>query len=74
MNISNALVIRLNELMQKEGISVDRLSQISGVSVTAIKDIRSGKTKTTGIDTIYRIARGLDISLRDFFDSDYFDE
>ena len=73
MNVSEALVIRLRELLDNECMSVARLSQICHVPASTIRDILNGKTKQTGIETINKIANGFDISIREFFDSDYFD-
>ncbi len=64
MNISQAVRERISELRQQQGLTINRLSDISGVTQSTV----------TGIATIKKLCDGLGISIRDFFNSDLFDD
>lgn len=74
MNISQAVRERISELRQEQGLTINRLSDISGVTQSTVNDIVKGKSYSTGIATIKKLCDGLGISIRDFFDSDIFDD
>lgn len=73
MNISQAVIKRIMELCDERKISVNALSNHSGVTQSTVNDIVNGTTYNTGIATIKKLCDGLDISVRDFFNSDIFD-
>ena len=64
MTISEAVVKRL----------YDKVSIISGVTQSTVSDIVNGKTNNAGVATIQKLCDGLEISIREFFDSDLFDD
>jgi transcriptional regulator with XRE-family HTH domain len=72
MNISQAIIRRIEELCQERNLSINALSNISGITQSTVNDIMSGKTYNTGIGTIKKLCDGLGISVRDFFDSELF--
>lgn len=45
---------------------------LSGISNSIISDCRRGKVKEPTISSIIHICEGLNIELKDFFDSEYF--
>ena len=53
----------IKELRQKQGISQDRLSKLSDLSLMTIVNIESGQNPNPTIDTITRIARALNVSI-----------
>jgi len=73
MKTHKALTRRIHELCEKEEISWYELARRSGVPKTTLQSIKDGKSVNPGIETIKKITDGLDISLRDFFHSEYFD-
>jgi len=72
MNISQAVIKRIMELCDERKISINALSNLSGVTQSTVNDIVNGTTYNAGIATIKKLCDGLDISVRDFFDSDIF--
>lgn len=72
MTLSEALSIRLIELMKERNLTQYRLFKLSGVAQTTIGDIRLKRNKTVSILIIHELAQGLGISLYDFFDSPLF--
>ena len=63
---------RINDLCKKRGISYYALSYKSAVPLTTLLHIVDGSTKNPGILTVIKICEGLDISLKDFFDTEDF--
>lgn len=66
-------VQRVYELAAERNISINRLAELSGISVSTIKTTknRGGQLK---IDTIERICNALDIPLYQFFITDSIEE
>ena len=57
----------INDLLKQKNITKYRLSKDSGVPFTTVSEITTGKTKIkncTG-DTLYRLAKSLDVSIED---------
>lgn len=74
MIISEAIRLRINELLKKNNITAYRLSYLAGMSASIISDCQRGKVKEPTISSIIHICEGLNIQLKDFFDSPYFDD
>ena len=72
MNISQGVVKRIEELCRERNLTINALSNISGVTQSTVNDIINGTTYNSGIATIKKLCDGLEISVRDFFDSDIF--
>lgn len=72
MNISQAVIRRIEDLCQERNLSINALSNVSGVTQSTVNDIMNGKTYNAGIGTIKKLCDGLGISVRHFFDSDLF--
>lgn len=72
MNISEAVSERILELCRKNGITVNKLSTISGITQSTVNDIVNHKAKNIGIVTIKKLCDGLNISITDFFDTNTF--
>ena len=72
MDTRKAVVGRIVELCQKQGITPNALSYRAGIPQATIKSILNNESKNAGIVTIKKICDGFNISLFDFFDSDYF--
>ena len=50
------------------------MANISGVSPSTVYSMLNEKSKNPGLISIKKLCDGLDISLREFFDSDLFDD
>jgi len=74
MNISQAVVKRIKLLCKEHKLTVNALSNASGVTQSTVNDIVNGTTYNAGIVTIKKLCDGLGISVRDFFDSDLFSD
>jgi transcriptional regulator with XRE-family HTH domain len=72
VNISQAVVNRIEELCRERNLTINALSNASGVTQSTVNDIVSSKTYNAGIVTIKKLCDGLGISVREFFDCDSF--
>lgn len=72
MTVGNAVRLRILELCEQRGLSINKLCIISGVTQSTVNNIISGRNNSATISTIKKLCDGLGISVTDFFDSDYF--
>ncbi len=72
MLLSEAIILRINELIKQNNLTVYKLSYRAGISNSIISDCKRGKVKEPTISSIIHICEGLGIELKDFFDSPYF--
>lgn len=72
MNISDAVANRIIELCNKQEITVNKLSNISGVTQSTVNDIINCKSKNIGIITIKKLCDGFGITITEFFTSEIF--
>ncbi len=72
MDTRQTVAYRIRELCRERGITPNALSYLAAVPQSTIKSILNGESRNPGIVTIKKLCDGLDISVRDFFDSDLF--
>ncbi len=72
MILSDAIRLRLEELIKERKITAYKLSYLSGLSSSVISDCLRGKVKEPTISSIIHICEGLNIQVGDFFNSPYF--
>ena len=73
MLVKEAVEKRIVELYEERGLAINALANLSGVTPSTIYSILNQKSKNPGICLIKKICDGLEISVRDFFDSELFD-
>lgn len=74
MNAKEAVAQRILELCEKRNIAVNALASLSGVSPSTVYSMLNEKSQNPGVVSIKKLCDGLEISLREFFDSNLFDE
>ncbi len=74
LTIGDAIRSRIFELCEQRNISINKLSTISGVTQSTVNNIVSGRNNTTTVSTIKKLCDGLDITIKEFFDGDMFNE
>ena len=74
MSTKEAVAARIIELCQSKNIAINALANISGVAPSTIYSMLNAKSKNPGVVSIKKICDGLEITVRDFFDCDLFDE
>lgn len=72
METQKKLAKRIYLLCRMQGISYYKLSYRSAVPMTTLMHIIDGSTKNPGLFTIIKICNGLNITIKDFFDSEEF--
>ena len=60
------------KLLKENNLTAYKLSYKAGISNSIISDCRRGKVKEPTISSIIHICEGLNIQLKDFFDSPLF--
>lgn len=73
MNTKEAVAARILELCKERGISVNALTNISAVPPSTVYSMLNEKSQNPGVVSIKKLCDGLDISLREFFDTDAFE-
>ena len=73
MNIGNATKLRILELCKENGITVNKLATISGITQSTLNNIVGGRNNSATVSTKKKICDGLNISIQDFFASSLFD-
>ena len=72
MNTYLAVKNRILHLCGEKGISLNKLSNDSGIAPSTLKNILYGKSKNPGIVTLKILCDGLGISLLEFFNCEEF--
>ena len=72
MNVGEAVSARILELCRERGISVNKLSTISGVTQSTVNNIVSGRNNSTTVSTVKKLCDGLGITIEEFFRSELF--
>lgn len=72
MTLSNAIVTRIKELQKDKNLTTNKLSTLSGLTQSTVRDITYGVSKAPKINSLLHICEGFNISLKEFFDSPLF--
>lgn len=72
MDLSDAIRIRINNLVKERNINISTLCTLAGISRSTLSKFLSGKRKIIRLDIIEYICEGLNISLKNFFDDEVF--
>lgn len=74
MNTKEAVAKRIFQLCAEKNITVNALANLSGVTPSTVYSMLNEKSQNPGVVSIKKLCDGLDISVREFFDSDLFDD
>ena len=72
MRIGEAVRQRIIELCRQQELTVNRLSNISGVTQSTVNNIVSGRNRSATVSTIKKLCDGLGITIQEFFASELF--
>lgn len=61
------LVFNIKNIRFKKGMSIYKLSQLSGISRTNIRDLENNKTFNPTIKTLEKISSALNVNIKDLF-------
>ena len=73
MTIGEAVRQRILDLCDERDITINKLSILSGMTQSTLNNIVNQRNRSTTVSTVQKICDGLDISIKDFFNSDLFD-
>ena len=73
MTAKQAVTKRILELCEERKIAVNTLANMSGVSPSTVYSMLNEKSQNPGVISLQKLCDGLDISLRQFFDSPLFE-
>ena len=68
MNYSEIYVLRIRELCNKRGISINKLASMSNVKQSTLDNIVRGLTKNPRAKTLHKIALAFNMTLSEFLD------
>lgn len=74
MGIKDAVVKRFREICKERNIKTNELANLSGVTPSTAYSMLDESRRDISVVTIKKFCDGLDISIREFFDSEIFDE
>ena len=72
MTINDAVANRIAFLLKLRNMTQYRLEQKSGIIHGAMDRILTSQNKTITLTTLYKLARGLDMTIFEFLDDDNF--
>lgn len=74
MNAKEAVAKRITELCKEREITVNAIANKAGISPSTIYSMLNSKSQNPGVVSLHKICYGLDITLREFFNSNIFDD
>lgn len=74
MKLSEAISIRISNLLNERNLSQYSLFKNGGVPRSTVCDVINNKKKRVSTDTVYQICSTLGLTLSEFFNDSIFDE
>lgn len=74
MTYSDAIRLRLQNLIDQRGITVNRLATLSGITQSTVENVIHGKTRNPKLKTLHRLAVGLGMTVSELLDFPEMDE
>ena len=74
MTIGEAARQRLLALCRKKNLSVNRLSNVSGITQSTVNNFVSGRNHSITLSTLKKLCDGLDITISEFFSDPLFED
>ena len=74
MKLNDAIIKRIHEVCGEKNLNICDASLKGGMSPSAIYDLIKGRTKCSKVITVKRFCEGAGITLKEFFDREYFND
>lgn len=74
MSIKDAVAKRFREICKERNIKTNELANLSGVTPSTAYSMLDENRRDVSVVTVKKFCDGLDISIREFFDSEIFDD
>lgn len=72
--VKEAVAKRILELCEQRGMAINALATEAGVSPSTVYSMLNEKSKNPGVVSIKKLCDAWEISIREFFDSELFDD
>ncbi len=72
MTIAEAIAKRIDEFLYKRGMTLYRLAKNSGLPISTLQNLYTGHTKSPTVSVLYKVCAGLEVSVEEFLNSEYF--
>jgi len=73
LTFSDAVVTRILDLCHKKNMNINMVATRAGINPSTIRSAIKKRCKSPKADTIYYICIGFDITLKEFYDSELFE-
>ena len=74
MTIGEAVKARVLELCRDKGLTINRLSIVSGITQSTVNNFVSGRNHSITLSTLKKLCDGMDITVPEFFSSELFED
>ena len=74
MRTKEAIANRIIQLCNERNIAINELANLSGVAPSTVYSLLNEKSQNPGAVTIKKLCDGLEITLREFFNTSEFDD
>ena len=68
MTYSEIISIRLQQLCEQEGITINRLATRAGITQSTVENIMNGQTRNPTLKTLCNLASGLEMTVSQLLD------
>ncbi|MBR2810532.1 MAG: helix-turn-helix transcriptional regulator [Solobacterium sp.] len=72
--MKEATVVRLKDLMKTKGLTANNLSILSGITPSTLYSLLKEERKDVSVNTVKKLCDGMGMTIREFFNSDLFDD
>ena len=72
--VKEAVVARFLEILLQRGMKANELAIRSGVTPSSVYSMLDSRRKEVSVNLVKKLCDGLDITIKDFFDSEIFDD
>jgi transcriptional regulator with XRE-family HTH domain len=72
MSVKDAVVTRFTNICKERGLKINELANLSGVTPSTAYSMFDSSRRDVSIITIKKLCDGLDLTLKEFFDSNEF--
>ncbi len=74
MTVSQAVAMRVREILKEKGMSVYRLEKITAMPHNSMQTVMRADNKSVNLKTVLLLIRGLGVTAKEFFDSPLFED
>lgn len=73
MSLQELVIIRLNNIIKKKGITVNEAAKRSHIPPSTLNNILYGNEENIGVVTLCKLCQGLEMTISEFFGDEMFE-